>query len=191
MRCMVCERASFSHICSTCQKDLLRPSIHKRKLQNGVDVISFYGYGEIKELLHTKHTDIGYYIYSILAKNSMKIFAREFTNKQELISIAVDDHAKSGYSHTAVLNRALKSKTIKPEYNRLRARNRVSYSGKSREFRVLNPRRFELKGVEGKEVILVDDIITTGSTLEEAVRCMQAHGNKVLFCLTLADASIN
>src|SRR3989339_1305861 len=140
MRCLLCEKLSFSHICPKCQNTFLTPSIYRRKIINDIEVISFYRYDDIKELLHTKHTDLGYYMYSLLAKNSFKKFASEFTYPHVINSIAVDDHVKNGYSHTAILNKALKSKNIKPLFNKLRAKNRVSYSGKSREFRLLNPR---------------------------------------------------
>ncbi|QOY54173.1 ComF family protein [Candidatus Sulfurimonas marisnigri] len=189
MRCMLCESLSFAHICSTCQTTFLTPSIYKRKILNNIEVISFYKYSEIKNLLHTKHTDLGFYIYSILAKNSLLKFASEFEFEYPVASVAIDDHVKSGYSHTAILNKSLSCKYIKPKVNKLRANNRVSYSGKSREFRLLNPRNFELKNFKEKNVILVDDIITTGFTLNQAVQAIELNNKEVLFCLTLVDVS--
>lgn len=190
MKCLLCESLSLSHICPSCQEMFLNPSIYKRKILNNIEVISFYKYKDIKELLHTKHTDLGYYIYEILAKNSFRKFAENFENDNIVASIAVDDKVDSGYSHTAMLNKSLKSKNIKPLYNKLRAKNSISYSGKTREFRLLNPRDFELKDFENKDVIIVDDIVTTGSTLTQAVQIMQQNNKNVLFCLTLADVKI-
>ena len=191
MKCLLCESLSFTHICQTCQDTFLTPSIYKRKILNSVEVISFYKYRDIKNLLHTKHTDLGYYIYSILAKQSFKKFANEFKFAYTINSIAIDDNIKSNYSHTAILNKALKSKYIIPKFNVLRAKNSISYSGKSKEFRLLNPRNFELKNFKANEMILVDDIITTGSTLTQAVNIVRQNNKEVLFCLTLADASFN
>ncbi|WP_372998259.1 ComF family protein [Sulfurimonas sp.] len=190
MKCMLCESLSLTHICSTCQETFLTPSIYKRKILNNIEVISFYKYNDIKDLLHTKHTDIGYYVYSILANNSLKLFAENFEYSSLLSSIAIDDNVNSGYSHTAILNKALKSRYIKPEFNRLRAKNPVSYSGKSREFRLMNPRDFTFKHSSTKEIILVDDIITTGLTLTQAINTVHKNNLNALFCLTLADASI-
>jgi competence protein ComFC len=186
----MCESLSLSHICSSCQEKFLTPSIYKRKISNNIEVISFYKYSDIKELLYTKHTDIGYHIFTILAKNSFKKFAHNFSYSNIVASIAIDDKVDSGYSHTAILNKALKSEYIKPLFNRLRATNLVSYSKKSREFRLLNPRNFRLNGVKHSEVILVDDIITTGSTLTQASQTLQKAGKNPLLCLTLADASL-
>ncbi|OHE04216.1 ComF family protein [Sulfurimonas sp. RIFOXYB12_FULL_35_9] len=190
MRCLMCESLSLEHICPSCQNIFLAPSLYRRKIIHNIEVISFYKYSEIKDLLHTKHTDLGYYIYTILAKNSLAKFAAEFDYSHKVVSIAVDDHVKSGYSHTAILNKALKSKYIKPLYAKLRATNRVTYSGKSREFRILNPRAFELKDFNGSDVILVDDIITTNSTLTQAIQAVHGKERNILFCVTLADASL-
>jgi len=190
MKCLLCENFSLSHICDNCQELFLQPSIYKRKISNNIEVISFYKYKEIKELLHTKHTDLGFYIYSILAKNSLAKFALEFEFDSCISSIAIDDTVKNGYSHTAILNKALKSKRIKPLFNKLRAKNSISYSGKSKEFRIMNPRDFKMKNFTESEVILVDDIITTGSTLTQAINTLRSNNKKVLFCLTLSDASI-
>jgi competence protein ComFC len=188
VKCILCESFSLIHVCKSCQNNFLKPQIYKRKIAN-TQVISFYKYKDIKELLHTKHTDIGYYIYTILAKNSFAKFANEFKFSNSISSIAIDDNIKSGYSHTAVLNKHLKSKNIKPLHNKLISQNDVSYSGKSKQFRLSNPRNFQLFNIKESEIILVDDIITTGLTLNEAIQTLQKHNKEVLFCLTLADSS--
>ncbi len=185
----MCENLSLTHICKHCQTTFLKPSLYKRQLENGIEVFSFYKYNEIKELLHTKHTDIGFYIYKILAINSLKLFAESFEFTQKLAAICIDDTVKSGYSHTAILNETLKSRLIKPYYHKLRARNRVSYSGKDRTFRLHNPRDFKFNKFKEKELILVDDIITTGSTLTQAINLLQEQNKEVLFCLTLCDVA--
>jgi len=189
MKCLLCENFSLVHICKSCQELFLTPSLYKRKLSNGVEVISFYKYNEIKKLLHTKHTDLGYYIYNILAAKSFQKFAQEFSSDFSVISLGIDDDVKSGYAHTAILNKHLKSKNITPLYNKLIAKNDISYSGKSKAFRIMNPRNFDLKTFDAKEVILVDDIITTGTTLTQAINLLKRQKKEILFCLTLTDVS--
>ncbi len=188
MRCMMCERFSLSHICSSCQSSLLSPALYKRKILGSVPVYSFYPYNEIEPLLLTKHTDLGYYIYTILAKRAFSAFASQWQYENRVASIGIDDHAASGYSHTAVLNRALKSSNILPHYGKLRASQHYKYAGKSVEERLMNPRRFVYAPFEENEVILVDDIVTTGTTLSEAAEILHSQGKKVILCLTLTDA---
>ncbi len=187
----MCENLSLTHICSSCQETFLTPSLYKRKLANGIEVISFYKYSEIKELLFTKHTDLGFYIYTLLAKLSFTKFAEEFRFDEKLVSVPIDDNVKNGYSHTAILSKALQTHTIKPLYNTLRATNNITYSGKTRAYRLLHSREFVLKKFKEKNVILVDDIITTGTTLTQAIALMQKENKEVLLCLTLVDVSLD
>jgi len=190
VKCLLCENYSLTqHICKSCQEHFLRPSLYSRKLENGIEVLSFYKYNEIKALLFTKHTDLGYHIYKLFAKLSFAKFTEEFSWESKIASIAIDDNITTGYSHTAILNKSLKSKNIQPLFNKLRAQNTLSYSGKSRAFREANPRDFRLKRFKENEVILIDDIITTGATLREATDKLTQEGKEVLFCLTLADVS--
>jgi len=190
MKCMVCERFSLLHICKHCQQTFLQPSLYTRTLENGVKVYSFYRYKEIQDLLFTKHTDLGFHIYTLLAHNSFKKFALEFHTKEKYLSLAIDDHVRNGYSHTAILNKALASYNIKPLYNKLRADNTITYSGKSKAFRKANPRNFHLQKLKADNIILVDDIITTGTTFTEAISVVQKQGKHAAFCLALCDAAL-
>lgn len=188
MRCLTCERFSLSHICRRCRESLLSPQLHQRKILGHIPVYSFFPYDEIEPLLLTKHTNIGHYVYSILADQAFRPFSKSWEYAQPVVSLGIDDDPKSGYSHTAVLNRALKSSLITPLYGRLRAQNAHKYAGKSVAERLMNPRGFRYAPFEADEVILVDDIVTTGTTLSEAAETLHAHGKKVILCLTLADA---
>jgi len=188
MKCLICSSWSLTHICKACQAENLEPSFYKRRIRGNIDVYSFYKYREIEKLLHTKHTDLGFYVYTILAKIAFGRFSANFSFEGSVASLGVDEHVKHGYSHTAILNKALQSKQIRPRFNRLRAKSKESYSGKSFQYRLLHPRRFEVKSFEERYVILVDDIVTTGMTLTQAAEALEKEGKEVLFCLTLADA---
>jgi len=126
-----------------------------------------------------------------MAKESFKKFADTFSLQKPIYSLGIDDNVKNGYAHTAILNKALKSNTIKPVFAKLRATNHVNYSGKTLAFREANPRKFQYFFKEEIETILVDDIITTGVTLKEADILLKKHKVNVLFALTLADARDN
>jgi competence protein ComFC len=67
------------------------------------------------------------------------------------------------------------------------AQNRVNYSGKSLQFRLEHPRDFRYSGKTSIDAILVDDIVTTGITLQEAQKVLTSAGVNVLFALVLAD----
>ncbi|BCD67594.1 ComF family protein [Nitratiruptor sp. YY09-18] len=187
MRCLVCGAFSLPHICKKCQKTLLAPNLHKRQIFKGFYVYSFYSFEEIEDLLHLKYHHVGKYIYKILAQNSLQKFSQEFCYPAALVPVDAKI-TQYGYSHTAILAKALGSKYLKPHFNALYASNSVSYAGKSLEYRLAHPRQFRYKGGLG-EVIVVDDVITTGTTLKEAKSAIEATGDKVLFAITLADAA--
>ena len=186
MRCLVCESLSWHLVCKRCQERLLQPILRRRKLLDDFEVISFYPYSEIEELITTKHHIIGHQIFSILAKNSLGLFAKEF--RQRAFIIPVDDKiTKAGYAHTAILANAMRTKYLQPKYATLLAGNSVSYAGKSLAFRLKNPRDFWYSGPLG-DIIIVDDVVTTGLTLKEAYSVTKKAGANPLFALTLADA---
>jgi len=107
-----------------------------------------------------------------------------------IFAIPIDDHVRHGYSHSAILAKATKP-FLMPLYGSLRAKNHESYSGKSKTFRQVNKRDFIFTCKDEIDVILIDDIVTTGSTLEEAYETLKKHGVNVLFALVLADAKEN
>jgi len=188
MRCYSCSKLSFTIICDTCKEQLFRPTISTRTIGT-LDVISFYKYSTIESLLLTKHKPEGYRIYKALAKMTMKPFMKEFVESDDRIVyiVGIDEYVKGGYAHVALLTKAMKTKYSIPQYSTLMATNRVNYAGKSLQFRLENPRDFVYTGKHGVDVILVDDIITTGITLQEAQTVLTEDGVNVLFALTLAD----
>ena len=188
MRCYSCSKLSFKIICKTCVSQLFTSSMSTRKVGT-LDVISFFKYSSLETLLHSKHKPEGYRIYKALAQMTMKPFIEEFveSDERDVYIVGIDEYVKSGYAHVALLSRAMKTRTSFPLHSSLMARNRVNYSGKSLQFRLEHPRDFNYKGKSNIDVILVDDIITTGITLQEAQKVLMEHGVNVLFALTLAD----
>jgi competence protein ComFC len=188
MRCLTCQNLSFKIICPKCQKNLLRPNFNKRELQKDFFVYSFYGYEEVKELISSKYEFYGDKVFNLLAGLTFKKFASDFEFDGIITALPVDDHTRHHFSQTAVLAKALRSQNIKPKYGTLRAANIVKYAGRDLEFRKKNPRNFSYTGLKDLQVILVDDLVTTGTTILEAKRVLEEYGCEVLFALTLSDA---
>jgi competence protein ComFC len=188
MRCYSCSKLSLSILCKICKEQLFRPSIRTKKAGT-MDVISFYRYSSIESLIHSKHKPEGYRIYKVLAELTMKPFIKEFIENADgdIYIIGIDELVKNGYAHVSLLTSAMKTKTSIPEHAVLMASNRINYSGKSLQYRLDHPRDFVYSGTEDVHAILVDDIITTGITLQEAQKVLMQHGVNVLFALTLAD----
>jgi len=190
MRCHLCLRLSWQPLCQTCLNTVLAPTPAFRVLQSGLKVYSFYNYSDIAPLLHTKHTYIGAKIFTQLGAHTFFEFFKTFALPQGIYAIPIDDHVRHGYSHSAILAKATQP-FLTPLYGALRAKNHESYSGKSKVFRQTNKRDFIVTCKDEIDAILIDDIITTGSTLEEAHETLKKHNVNVLFALVLADAKDN
>lgn len=188
MRCYTCSEFSLSIVCELCVKRLFPVSMSTRTIGT-LDVISFYKYTTIESLLLSKHKPEGYRIYKALANMTVKPFIDEFLESDERVVyiVGVDEYVKSGYAHVALLTHAMQRKNAIILHSSLMAQNRVNYSGKDLQFRLNNPRNFSYSGKRNIDVILVDDIITTGITLQEAQKVLMQQGVNVLFALTLAD----
>jgi competence protein ComFC len=178
--CIICNSFSYQIICTKCQKEFLNPKIRKKD-----NVISFYDYETIEFLIKYKYHKFGSSVFKILAENSLKKFALNVS--EFFYVIPIDDKVKKGYSHTAILAHSMKTKYLKVLYNVLLSTNNVQYAGKSLEYRLQNPRNFKYSGKKNIDVILVDDIQTTGITLNEAEEKLKEYGVKVYLKVVLAN----
>lgn len=121
---------------------------------------------------------------------TMQPFIRRFIQEDPspISIIGIDERIKNGYSHVACMTHKMKSDSTQILHASLLSQNSVNYAGKTLQYRLNNPRDFSYTGPGGIDVILVDDIITTGITLQEAQMTLKRHSVNVLFALTLADA---
>jgi competence protein ComFC len=166
--------------------ELLNPEIRRKE-----GVYSFYDYEEIEFLLEYKYEKFGDRVINLIAQKSFSVFAKEFLKQgydEKIYVIPVDDDIKKGFSHTAILARSMKNEIFKPIYGVLRGKN-VKYAGKSLEYRLSHPRDFKYFGRKNVKAVLVDDVKTTGITLNSAVKTLEKNGVEVLFCLVLSDKS--
>ena len=173
---MVCKEFSLSHICKNC-KSLLKPEFIRKD-----DVISFYRYEDIEFLIKFKYEKFGSFIFKELAAPFF-LFSKNYP--EVLNVIPIDDKIDKGYSHTAILAKAMKKDN--KLYSTLHSKNNIKYAGKSLEFRLSNPREFEYKGPRDIDVVLIDDIVTTKTTINEAKEVLKRENVNVLFSLVLAD----
>jgi len=189
MRCFSCHLFSSKPLCDKCRKELFLPTIKSRQI-GSLDVISFYRYSTIQPLLLHKHKAEGYRIFNYFSKSILQPFIESFLldNQEDTYIIGIDEKIKNGYSHIACLTHHIKGHSSKILHASLLAKNSVTYAGKSLAYRLNNPRDFHYSGPSDIDAILVDDIITTGVTLQEAQRILTQKGVNVLFALTLADA---
>ncbi|MCL4352939.1 ComF family protein [Patescibacteria group bacterium] len=100
---------------------------------------------------------------------------------------------KRGYNQAEILAQELGAKLGLSKIDALeRAKNTHSQAGLREKERIKNMKgafrlkKYAAKIVHGKTAFLVDDILTTGSTLTEAANVLKRGGAKTVFGLTLA-----
>ncbi|MFH1349345.1 MAG: ComF family protein [Pseudomonadota bacterium] len=124
-------------------------------------------------------------------------FARRWLDKSDgFLMMPVPLHTRRlrerGFNQSLVLARFVASMMgIELEYLSLRrVRDTQPQAGLKRDERRKNVRKaFELmdpKPVRGRTVVLVDDVATTGSTLNECARVIKKAGARKVLCLVLA-----
>lgn len=188
MKCFKCGSFCIGVFCKNCKRILSEFSLNFRVI-DGIRIYYFYPYSEIKELIYSKHKIYGSFVFNALAKLTFKEFAKKFELKKDFINaIPLDDRIDPFYSHSAILANALRSKNIKPIFNALKARSDFKYFNKTLEQRVNNPRNFILSKKINNPIILVDDVITSGLSMKDAINACKKEQNFVLFGLTLANA---
>ena len=73
----------------------------------------------------------------------------------------------------------------------IRKRHTKTQADLERDLRLLNVKDsfavLKEENVKGKNILLVDDVLTTGATCSEAARTLKDSGAKIVFVLTLAN----
>lgn len=103
---------------------------------------------------------------------------------------------KRSFDHTALLGKKLAERTKLMYVPALRRKRQLRQLGAGRAQRLTQlkdtfyvPGNFASK-LTGKSVLLIDDVATTGATLEEAARALKAAGARQVFGLVLSKRDL-
>ncbi len=151
---------------------------------------------QIRALVHAfKYADQSF-LADFLADIMYKYWADYEELKETQLIIPVALHAKKeksrGYNQATLLATALGKKLALPVDSQIlkRVRNTPSQTTLGREGRLKNMSgAFECVGqeqVKGKIIVLVDDVATTGATLEGCAQALKKAGAKKILAYTLA-----
>lgn len=186
MKCLVCEDFSLKLICKKCDS-LIKLSPQKRHYADGFSVFSFYEYQNVEFLLKSKYHLIGSRIYKFLAKKACLYFQSINSDFGGVYGIGLDDRVEDSYSHSGIIVREF-AKSFTPLFGVLKAKNGIHYAGKSLKYRQNHKKGFVYSGKMGISAVIIDDIITSGASIDEARECLEKSGVNVLFALVLSDA---
>lgn len=181
----------FPHICILCKKEgwKLCPSClslfqHSAIIQNnGTKVFTCFEYTNevaviMKNIKYRQKCELA----EVMANFIYNFYKDEFVKGYVLVPISINffKRLKRNYSvpHLICLHLAKKTKLpFRPFLLNRRLTGVKSQVGLLRKERLQNLQNsFYCKPVKHKNIILVDDIITTGTTMKEAAKTLKAHG---------------
>lgn len=149
----------------------------------------------IHQLKYKSNKEIGIYLGEMMGRSLLK--SNRFTTVDALIPLPMfpDKERKRGYNQAAVICEGMSQVMKVPVYYNvlLRQRSTSTQTKKHRverwenvedSFAVINEQR-----VKGKHLLLVDDVITTGATLEASGRHLLKIGRVKLSIATLTTAT--
>lgn len=189
-KCIFCNRILLKeekHICSRCEQDisLTRPTI-KRK---GAFFDIAYGFllysGKVRQAIH-RYKYYGKIHYAEFFAESMTVcYGREESSLPDIITATPSQRArraKRGFDHAFLLAEGV-GKRLGVSAQRLlkKTRNTSAMYGLTPEQRRANVRgsialSCDEANLRGKHILLIDDILTTGSTASECARVLKSGG---------------
>lgn len=189
------------NICQTCGKPLHQASICKNCISESFPLEKIRSVGEYEGVLHDfilglkYHRNIG--LAELILPDLTRTLANSHFNFEMLIPVPLNKtrQRERGYNQVAVWGRLLSNTIGIPMDSSaiIRERNTVSQVTLPAEKRAENVSgAFSAKSdiVNGKNILLLDDVITTGATLIECAKVLKNAGVKQISALTIARSSI-
>lgn len=169
------------------------PTHRKGKAASGVLVAAHYGEGPVKEAVHAlKYDGIKELVEPLGSILAQAVFDR--LPRGDLVVIPVPLHRRRlgarGFNQSGLLAKSAGMRLRLPLLTGLfRVKNttpQVDLSGDARRKNLVGAFVWEGSDLSGKTVLLVDDVTTTGTTLNEAAKPLKAAGARSVWGLVLA-----
>ena len=206
--CIICGKRNEEWLCENCSNKLIKLEKFNLVKIDGqyLDyLIYFFKYEKIirKLILNLKFSDKPY-LNNIFFKLMTKILShnKKICRKMSLYDIIISvpmykiKQKERGYNQTELLAKDF-SKKFDISYNKkilIKCKNTKKQSSLSEKERYKNLKNAFLISpkisVEGKNIILIDDIYTTGATMEECAKVLKQAGAKEVLGLVIAVTNL-
>jgi len=198
--CGICDKINKKHLCKKCEIQINKYRIdvieksRKKQYDYQVKILKYENIVR-KKIIDYKFNEKSY-LYKTFAKiilNNKKIYG--FLKKYDIIICVPMYKTKKmqrGYNQSELIAKEIAKKLgIRLEYNNLiKTKDTKKQSTLAKTERLENVKNAfdikNIKSIENKNVILFDDIFTTGSTVEECSKILKKAGAKEVSVLTLA-----
>jgi len=198
--CPLCQKTETfaGRICNVCENE------HEKTYWDGIIVASFYRHPILREVIYRyKYSFIQKLAWPLTKVLVRKLFALERFPFEEFVFTAVPLHPKRrewrGFNQAELLGTKLKKLfqqnnleiqfipdlLVREKY--LKPQMKIHSTQERRQNIVdnftLNPK---LTGRIPRKIIIIDDVITTGATLNECAKVLKEHGAQFVWGLVLA-----
>ncbi len=201
-KCIFCRRKlppGRPSICPECQDNLpLASSVHvKGDFFSDCIAVLYYENDARSAILRFKFGDAQVYRHVFGELVAQRVY-EEYHGKFDVLSwvpIAKDRYRKRGYDQVELIAQNVSKRLCVPLEPLLKKKRGVaaqSTIGGKEKRRANIAGAYRLRrgvDVSGKRILLLDDIVTTGSTLSECAKTLLLAGAEEVICATLAVAS--
>ncbi|MCI8342362.1 MAG: ComF family protein [Firmicutes bacterium] len=207
-RCVVCQEIIMpgNYLCDACIKhNSKNTGIYVKNINNSKSIITgyitcafaVYDYKFVKKSIKSFKFD-GYKFYGegfskIMFETAQKNFPNIFSDSDIIIPVPIHKKRfkKRGFNQSVIMGRGI-ARLAGIEFSEkalIRKTNTIPQSGLSIEERLKNIKNaFEIGNcdIKGKNILLIDDIFTTGATLNECAKVLKENGAKEILCYTFS-----
>ena len=199
-RCFEKIRYVESPYCLKCGKSLKEDTLeYCEDCKNAAHIFdrgrALYEYETIKEAVYRFKYENRQEYAEFFGKQMAKRLAGEIKswNADAIVPVPLhkDREKQRGYNQAALLARALSKELNIPVNEKLICRKKATVpqkelKGKERQNNLKNAFKIGQNDVKLKTIIVVDDIYTTGATMDEMALCLKSAGVRKVYCLSLA-----
>ena len=184
--CLGCNQESISLICYPCKNSI-------SKFPNSSEKIKYYGYyeGMLREIIHKFKFENRMKLASFFSELLVEIAPEKCDVvipvpifKQKLKIKKFNPAALVAQEFARALNKPCLLSTL------IKTKNTPSQTDLPRSKRLLNIKNVfaitDVAGLLSKHIVLIDDVYTTGATLNECLRTFKQNGIDHVVCLTVA-----
>ncbi len=212
--CLLCNKSLFQHekqICSVCKNNIPRSYFHLK--EENPAVISLWGRAEIKravcfmlyqkgniaqDLLHLlkykNQKEIGEHLASLYSQELTEVSFFDGIDYIIPVPLHPKKLQKRGYNQSYCISKGIRNITHIPilENALIKTENTTSQTTKGRYGRSVSANNIyvlnDIFDLENKHVLLVDDVMTTGATIESCYQALSVIPTMEVSVLTLAYA---
>lgn len=186
-RCFFCKRFG-SHVCMTCHQHLVAVDTEHSPHQ------AIYQYNPFcKKLIHAFKYNAAFWVISVFAPNWQK-HIHQWQDVDMIIPIPITRQRlrQRGFHQSLIIAKKLQNNLPKKIFSDtlIHHKNTLQQKHLNREERLINlVSAFKInnhKNIENKKILLIDDVFTTGATIQAATQVLKENGAQEVFSLTLA-----